>query len=304
MGEGYYGAVVSARFALLVLLAACGDDAMPSDAGVDAASCACTQGLPQRAGVIAIPEADEISGLTVSRSLPDTLWVHNDSGDSPRLFALTGTGASRGILTVTGATAIDWEDITSATCGDKPCVIVGDIGDNDLERATVQLYEIDEPSVIAGVATAAARKFDVAYPGGAVNSEALIFDPRDGATYVIAKVATSPATVYRLPRTAGGTAIAEAIGTLEVPGTDPRVTAADLFTDGCGTRLLVRTYGALFELRGDPDASVASLLALPRTFVPAASEPQGEAVAYLPDGRGYLTTSEGVSSALSRAVCQ
>ena len=294
---------MSARIALLVVLAGCGDDASIAP-GADASTCACTLGLPQRAGTIAAPEADELSGIAVSRSLPDTYWVNNDSGDSARLFAVTGTGAVRGILTVTGATATDWEDIASATCGDKPCVIVGDLGDNDLERPSVQLYEVDEPTAIAGAATAAARRFDITYPTGPVNSEALLFDPRDGATYAIAKVTTSPATVYRLPRAAGTAAVAEAIGTLEVPGADPRVTSADLFTDECGTRMLVRTYGALFELRGDADASVASLLALPRTFVAAASEPQGEAVGYLADGRGYVTTSEGVSSALYRAACE
>ena len=294
---------------LVVLLAGCGDDATPMaiDAGPDARSggdaCACELGLPQRAGAISITGANELSGLTASRSLVDTLWTHNDSGDTARLFAITTTGATRGIATITGATATDWEDIASGTCDGAPCVVVADIGDNDLERPSVQLYEIDEPAAITGPIALAARRFDITYPGGPANSEALVVDPRDNAAYVITKVTTNPAIVYRMPRSAGGPAVAEQVGTLSLPGTLPRVTAADLFRDACGTRLLVRTYTGLFELRGGPDATIASLLAMPLEAVPVASEPQGEAVAFLRDGRGYVTVSEGTAPALERVTC-
>ena len=58
--------------------------------------------------------------------------MHNDSGDTARVFALDGTGAVRGTYSLTGATAIDWEDITvvaGATPG-SGTIYAADIGDN------------------------------------------------------------------------------------------------------------------------------------------------------------------------------
>ncbi|MER3403200.1 MAG: hypothetical protein C4337_07925 [Armatimonadota bacterium] len=81
---------------------------------------------------VAHPPIDEMSGIARSRTYPDTYWVHNDSGDRARLFAIRADGnvmvppfVSRrdnarqsntpppvfeGIQ-IDGATNIDWEDI-------------------------------------------------------------------------------------------------------------------------------------------------------------------------------------------------
>jgi len=53
----------------------------------------------------------EISGAVASRKNPGILWVHNDSGDLPRLYAISTAGELIGIYTITGAKARDWEDI-------------------------------------------------------------------------------------------------------------------------------------------------------------------------------------------------
>ncbi len=55
---------------------------------------------------------------------------------------------------------------------------------------------------------------------------------------------------------------------------------------------LVRTYDALYEVRGTPQATLAELLGMPLLKVPILTETQGEAVGYAPDGRGYYTVSE------------
>lgn len=142
------------------------------------------------------------------------------------------------------------------------------------------------------------------YPDGAHNAEALWIDRRDGASYVITKQASNPSTVFRMPRTTGSTATAEAVGTLAIPSGSLLVTGGDLYADACGTRLLVRTPTALFELRGPADATIAQLLTATPMPVPVAAEQQGEAVAYMPDGRGYSTVSEGASPPLWRVRCQ
>ena len=93
---------------------------------------------------------------------------------------------------------------------------------------------------------------------------------------------------------------ASKLATLDVPSADPRVTAADMFVDGCSARILVRSHDALYELVGAPSATVEELLASPLIDVPVAVEPQGEAVAWRPDGAAYFTISEGVDPTLWR----
>jgi hypothetical protein len=50
--------------------------------------------------------------MVVSRLNPDTLWVHNDSGDSARLFALSLTGAHKRSFSLPTSKHVDWVDIS------------------------------------------------------------------------------------------------------------------------------------------------------------------------------------------------
>jgi len=49
--------------------------------------------IPPESAVVTDKRMDELSGLIVSRRQPGILYVHNDSGDSSRFFAI-GTDAS------------------------------------------------------------------------------------------------------------------------------------------------------------------------------------------------------------------
>ena len=64
-----------------------------------------------QAGVIRSELMREISGIVASRQNPGVLWVHNDSGDRPRIYAIDTKGDLLGICNVGGATERDWEDI-------------------------------------------------------------------------------------------------------------------------------------------------------------------------------------------------
>ncbi|NLT76895.1 MAG: hypothetical protein GXX98_10255, partial [Planctomycetes bacterium] len=63
------------------------------------------------AGIVRTPLIQEASGLVASRKNPGVLWVHNDSGDTARVFAIDTRGNLLGVCSVTGAKARDWEDI-------------------------------------------------------------------------------------------------------------------------------------------------------------------------------------------------
>ncbi len=86
-------------------------------------------------GRVADPEATELSGLVFSRTRPDVLWTHNDSGDVPRVFALRRDGSVLGRTQITGAEAVDWEDIaTGPAPGGGALLYLADIGDNARAR--------------------------------------------------------------------------------------------------------------------------------------------------------------------------
>ena len=74
-------------------------------------------GARSSAGTLQETAITEASGIAASRKNPGVLWVHNDSGDVNRVFALTPAGTHLGIYTITGAGAVDWEDLAIGALG-------------------------------------------------------------------------------------------------------------------------------------------------------------------------------------------
>ena len=54
---------------------------------------------------------NEVSGVAASRLHPPLLWVHNDSGGEPAVYAIRPDGTLVSTVTIEGATNTDWEDI-------------------------------------------------------------------------------------------------------------------------------------------------------------------------------------------------
>ena len=92
----------------------------------------------------------ESSGIVRSRKHPDLFWVHNDSGDEPRLYPIHRDGSPYrstdhpdvpGVL-IEGATHVDWEDITTLADG---TLVIADLGNNGNARKDLAIYFVDEP---------------------------------------------------------------------------------------------------------------------------------------------------------------
>ncbi len=141
---------------------------------------------PQRVGSVDHQLVDEQSGIVQSRRWPDTYWVHNDSGDEARLFAIDATGAvivppfleqryhtgparrrtKRGDpppwpgLTVEGASHVDWEDL--ATDGEH--LFIGDMGNNGNARRDLGVYVLREPNPRAVSSARVLSFIPIAYP--------------------------------------------------------------------------------------------------------------------------------------------
>ncbi|HIG43196.1 MAG: hypothetical protein ABGY96_03285 [bacterium] len=106
---------------------------------------------------------NEMSGLVKSKRFPNVYWVHNDSGDSPRLFAIDRTGrviitdflkdefygeaekkgkASWPGIKILLAANQDWEDIAI----DEDRIYIGDVGNNGNARRDMGVYTLFEPN--------------------------------------------------------------------------------------------------------------------------------------------------------------
>ncbi len=260
-------------------------------------------------GPMTNPDLKEISGIAVSAKNPDVVWVHNDSGDTARIFAVDSkTGATLGTYNLSGAKAVDWEDIElgPGPVKGQPYIYVADIGDNAMDRSSITIYRIAEPTVtgtasnpttttVSGVDT-----FHLAYPDGPHNAESFMVDPKSGEMVIVDKTSSGNPQIYEAPGglTSGSTTTLKDVGTMPLgSGGGNLVTAADVSSDG--TEVAVRTYDHVLLYNRDPSEDIATVLEQQTPVQgPVPNEQQGEAIAFTPDGRGYVTTSEGTDQFL------
>ncbi|MEY2441539.1 MAG: hypothetical protein QOJ46_965, partial [bacterium] len=250
-------------------------------------------------GRVSDPAATELSGLVLSRSQRGVLWTHNDSGDSPRIFAFGLDGRLLAEVALAGAAAFDWEDIAAG----HRTLWIGDIGDNLARRESVFVYRIAEPRVggdAPATTTAHASAIELRYPDGPRDAEALLRDPVSGALVIVSKSATGRSGIYVASRPSpGGATTMRRRGRLRL-GAGEEVTAGDVSADG--RTIVLRTYTSAFAWTRRPGESVAAALRRRPCTVGARllAEGQGESLALVADGRAFYTVPEGTRPALRR----
>jgi hypothetical protein len=207
------------------------------------------------------PELREASGLAVSRTQPGVLWAHNDSGDSPMLYAINEKGALLARVAVVNAVAIDWEDIAAGPCPEDGattyCLYIADTGDNTQSRNVATIFVLAEPSIAAAdparPISTTARSFRFRYPDEPEDTEALAVLP-DGDLTVVTKGRTPTISFFGFAKAD----VARALMSREVltasdqgdSGISPDqglgrwVTAAAMSPDGM--TLAVKTYSEIF----------------------------------------------------------
>ncbi|MEM1028906.1 MAG: hypothetical protein AAGN82_01065 [Myxococcota bacterium] len=275
--------------------------------------CALECGVPEEVGRVAHPEVTETSGLVVSQRYDDGVYyLHNDSGDEARFFAIDAEGRDLGTFFLEGVQAVDWEDATGAPCGARggeACLYFGDIGDNPESRASVSVYRTGEPERLGPGVTDVleAERFDFRYEDGPHDAEALVVNPSASRVLIIVKNAIGGARVYGapLPERAGGP-----------PGTLRPVAEFDLPTAGLALvtaaeahrrdGVLVRTYTGVFFHPRPAGGTMVDALSQPGCVLPRPVEMQGEAIAPLPrqEGAGFVTIAEGAGAAINRVRCR
>jgi len=262
-------------------------------------------------GNVQTSQIGECSGLAASRRNPGKYWVNNDSGAGPRLYAIDRFGKHVARLWVEGSDARDWEDIAA---GPGPrqgteYIYIADLGDNHRSRGSVQIYRVEDPELAEGRdrnsdVVVRAERFEIRYPDGAHDCEALFIDQgetarqlgTEGRVYIITKGDGSDGR----PGWRGGD-----IYHVDLPEHSAQlqfthgghlplawVTGADLSPSG--SLLAVRTYSEVRMWPRKAGATVeASLAASGGCTVSSRDERQGEAIAFGARGDHYVTVSEG-----------
>jgi hypothetical protein len=123
-----------------------------------------------------------MSGIVKSVHYPNVFWVHNDSGDEPRLFPIRADGSAimpswlgrefyTGPQPVEGkkpypgvridvAANSDWEDIAI----DRNTLYIADTGNNGNARRDLGIYVVAEPNPEATFQTRSLKWLPIAYP--------------------------------------------------------------------------------------------------------------------------------------------
>jgi MYXO-CTERM domain-containing protein len=242
---------------------------------------------------------NEASGLAASWTNPGILWVHNDSGDSPRIFALDHAGETVTVVNLADVTAPDWEDMAVGPCAEDdptPCVYVADIGDNDAERNDVALLRFPEPDLGQNppdtLEVESVDRIEFTYAEGPRDAETLLIHPVDARIFVVDKTAGDPSNLWRVQWEDDSTAqkvASTSTGEDFIFGN--RVTGGDFSPDG--TEFSIRTYNYLYTYCGEDP--VAAFTEEPSSVIPVNLK-QSEALTYARDGESIWTTTEVVEN--------
>ncbi|MDJ0953661.1 MAG: hypothetical protein QNJ81_08275 [Acidimicrobiia bacterium] len=250
---------------------------------------------PVVVGTVGNPSVTETSGIAVSRTHTDIIWMHNDSGGGPFLYAATLSGEPMGTFELATET-FDWEDMSIGP-GPEPgrdYLYIGDIGDNFNFRPVVVVHRIVEPVPDpAGGSITEVEAINLLYPDPGYDSESLFVDPVTGDLFVITKPeAGGVALVFRAPAASlvdGATVSLEQVGSFQLePGLF--VTAAAM--DTAGSVIGLRGYNEVWIWQRE-DLSLVETFAAEPCRAPSTAEVQGEAIAFAADGYSYYTMSEG-----------
>jgi hypothetical protein len=223
----------------------------------------------------------ESSGLARSTYSRDTLFTHNDSGDSARVFAVDAAGRTQAVISLAGVRARDWEDMAA---GPHHSLWVGDIGDNGTARDSITVHRFVEPATLNDMTTSS-TPYEFTYPDGAHNAEGLMVHPVSGRVYVVTKQ-SSGGGIYAAP-TSLSTSNPNRLSRV---ATAPSLVKAAGFSPD-GSRMVLSAGSALYVYQ--------SIGGTPVT-VQKPSLKQGESAEFSRDGRTVLVGSEGADSPVYR----
>ncbi len=233
---------------------------------------------------------DETSGMAVSRRFPELIYVHNDSDGAPEIYVLDTLGKYQGKIRLEGVVNRDWEDLAMGPGPNEgeSYLYIGDIGDNFSKYEELIIYRIPEPREVSAEWTVVPEKIMLRYPDGAKDAETLLVDPISGDLFVLTK-RDALNTLYKASATDlndGDTLVLEKVMELPIMLS----VGGDISEDGL--QVAIKNYWVVYYWERAPGMSLEECLMQKPRLLPYDPEPQGEALAFSPDGNTYFTLSE------------
>jgi len=273
----------------------------------------CPSYLPGRkVGAISARFIDEVSGLVASRKNPGVFWVHNDSGDAARVYALSREGKLLGTYQLDKVVAIDFEDIAigPGPVKGQDYLYIADTGNNPgfIHRNFI-VYRVAEPKVNLSQTPKTIhlkqwKRIIMNFPDRKrYDCETLLIDPNSADIYLCTKDRwgddSSRMRVYRNPaphRPDEPSTLAHVVD-VQLHKKEMAV-GGDFAPDG--KSVIIRTLSrgranlqrVLLWSRG-AGISLGETFRGPPCVLPSIAEQQGEAICFDPKGLGYYTLSEG-----------
>ena len=221
----------------------------------------------------------ELSGLAADAGAS---YAVADGGRRLQVLVLRRDCTVQRVITA----AVDPYDVEDLALDRNGRLWLADTGDNDRRRETIALHVLAQDG-------SAPLLYRLTYPDGPHDAEALLLD-RDGVPYVVTKEALGSSGVYR-PAAAlavPGPTPLELVTRVRfsrtsTPGGPVAGVGSMLVTGGAtsadGRVVALRTYtdAYLFDVG---DADLVTALGREPIRVPLPDEPQGEAIAFEPDG--------------------
>lgn len=233
-------------------------------------------------------KVDEASGIADSKKNPGYLWVQQDSGNPEELLLLSYTGELKKKIKLKGVSNRDWEDIALAKGPQAGVnyIYLADIGNNNLSAQKFFIYRFPEPRDSEDEVEAF-EKITFIYPDGTHDAEALLVDNNTKDIYIITK-RDSLSGIYKIdyPQALNVTNKATLIGHLPFNN----VVSAAFSPDG--NEVLIKTYSSIYYWRLNNGSSIREALYTTPVHVSYLPEPQGEAITFKNDNKGFFTLSE------------
>jgi len=261
----------------------------------------------EQLAIVSDNRIDECSGLACSHANGDAVWMHNDSGDKPRLFLVGADGETRTVCDIRNAKAVDWEDMCSFRVDNLPWLLIGDVGDNQAKRsrkkAPCTLYLLNEPT--PEELQHPSRRWKVRirfeYEDGPHNCEGVAVDSVRREILLLTKESPLTTAVYRMPldiTQPKQQLVARQIARL--PLAFP--TGLDISPDGLSLAAVTMWDGWICRRKNEQSWEDALHHSMVRLEMP--QRKQGEAVCFSADGRFLMVNSEHKNQPLWRLDAQ
>jgi hypothetical protein len=237
----------------------------------------------------------EISGIAASLQYNGLLYVHEDSGHPNCLYLIDDKGEYLGRLDIRNSFNRDWEDIAvgPGPSPDHHYIYVADIGDNNAWHRRIHIYRFPEPELNrqAGPVRKTIKRVDaitLQYPDKPHNAEAVLLDPLTRNLYIATKEDDSCRIyVARYPQSTRHKMVLEPVITLPFR----LVTSGNIASNGL--EILLRNEQVYWYWKRAPNEMLEEALKrAPLQIMPPTNEPQGEAICFAANQRGYYTCSE------------